>query len=92
MAENNLSDEELDVLVTEVKNYLPDTRYRMLRGALFAKGHRVQWDRVVASTHRLDCVGVLSRMTNLRCIARKTYTVPYPKYIVHVDTNHKFIR
>ncbi|XP_057188903.1 uncharacterized protein LOC130553782 [Triplophysa rosa] len=101
IADNNLSvtalyststDEELDVLVTEVKNSMPDAGYRMVRGALLAKGHRVQWDRVVASMHRVDSVGVLSRMTNLRCIARRTYTVPYPKYLVHVDTNHKLIR
>uniref|UniRef100_A0A673FYF8 Integrase core domain-containing protein n=1 Tax=Sinocyclocheilus rhinocerous TaxID=307959 RepID=A0A673FYF8_9TELE len=101
MADNNLSvtalyststDEELDVLVTEVKNSLPDAGYRMVRGALLAKGHRLQWDRVVASMHRVDSVGVLSRMTNLRCIARRTYRVPCPKYMVHVDTNHKLIR
>nr|XP_055036324.1 uncharacterized protein LOC129423853 [Misgurnus anguillicaudatus] len=101
MADNNLSvtalyststDEELDALVTEVKNSMPDAGYRMVRGALLVKGHRVQWDRVVASMHRVDSVGVLSRMTNLRCIARRTYKVPYPKYIVHVDTNHKLIR
>ncbi|XP_016332272.1 uncharacterized protein LOC107680739 [Sinocyclocheilus anshuiensis] len=101
MADNNLSvtalyststDEELDVLVTEVKNYLPDAGYRMVRGALLAKGHRLQWDRVVASMHRVDSVGVLSRMTNLRCMARRTYRVPCPKYMVHVDINHKLIR
>ncbi|KAK5607430.1 hypothetical protein CRENBAI_023183 [Crenichthys baileyi] len=55
-------------------------------------GHRVQWDRVFASMHRVDSVGVLSRMTRLRCVVRRTYTVPYPKYMVHIDTNHKLIR
>ncbi|XP_067282440.1 uncharacterized protein [Pseudorasbora parva] len=101
MAENNLSvralystftDEELDALVTEVKNSMPDAGYRMVRGALLAQGHRVQWDRVCASMHRVDSVGVLSRMTNLRCIAQRRYSVPHPKYMVHIDTNHKLIR
>uniref|UniRef100_A0A8C1YAE3 Integrase core domain-containing protein n=1 Tax=Cyprinus carpio TaxID=7962 RepID=A0A8C1YAE3_CYPCA len=101
MNENNLSvralystctDEELDALVTEIKTSMPDTGYRMVRGALLAQGHRVQWDRVRASMHRVDSVGVLSRMTNLRCIARRRYSVPYPKYLVHIDTNHKLIR
>ncbi|KAI7801282.1 hypothetical protein IRJ41_003217 [Triplophysa rosa] len=101
MSENNLSvrdlystctDEELDALVTEVKNSMPDAGYRMVRGALLAQGHRVQWDRVCASMHRVDSVGVLSRMTNIRCIARRRYAAPYPKYMVHIDTNHKLIR
>lgn len=101
MNENNLSvralystctDEELDALVTEIKTSMPDAGYRMVRGALLAQGHRVQWDRVCASMHRVDSVGVLSRMTNLRCIARRRYSVPYPKYLVHIDTNHKLIR
>ncbi|XP_039524935.1 uncharacterized protein LOC120477412 [Pimephales promelas] len=101
MNENNLSvralystctDEELDALVTEVKNSMPDAGYRMVRGALLAQGHRVQWDRVRASMHRVDSVGVLSRMTNLRCFAQRRYSVPYPKYLVHIDTNFKLLR
>ncbi|KAM9500709.1 uncharacterized protein Hap1MRO34_005142 [Clarias gariepinus] len=101
MTENGLSvramystctDEELDALITEIKRSLPDAGYRMVRGSLLAQGHRVQFDRVCASMHRVDSVGILSRMTNLRCIARKTYCVPHPNYMVHVDTNHKLIR
>ncbi|XP_061582483.1 uncharacterized protein LOC133447738 [Cololabis saira] len=42
--------------------------------------------------HRVDSVGVLSRMTRLGCVVRRTYAVPYPKYMVHIDTNHKLIR
>lgn len=61
-------------------------------GTQSAEGHRVQWDRVCASMHRVDSVGVLSRMTRLRWVVRRTYTVPYPKYMVHIDTNHKLIR
>lgn len=101
MTENGLSvramystctDEELDALITEIKRSMPDAGYRMVRGSLLAQGHRVQFDRVCASMHRVDSVGVLSRMTNLRCIARRTYCVPHPKYMVHIDTNHKLIR
>ncbi|MED6249342.1 hypothetical protein ATANTOWER_012767 [Ataeniobius toweri] len=101
MAENNLSvsasysccsDDELDTLVTEIKSTMPDAGCRVVKGALLAQGHRVQWDRVYASMHRVDSVGVLSRMTRLRCVVRRTYTVPYPKYMVHIDTNHKLIR
>ncbi|KAJ4942413.1 hypothetical protein JOQ06_012279 [Pogonophryne albipinna] len=71
---------------------MPDAGYSIVRGALLAKGHRVQWVRVYASMHRVDSVGVLSRMTRMGCVVRRTYTVPYPKYMVHIDTNHKLIR
>lgn len=101
MAENNLSisasysgcsDDELDSLITGIKSTMPDAGCRVVKGALLAQGHRVQWDRVYASMHRVDGAGVLSRMINLRCVVRRTYTVPYPKYMVHIDTNHKLIR
>lgn len=101
MAESNLSvfasysgcsDDELDSLITRIKSTIPDAGSRVVRGALLAQGHKVQWDRVYASTHRVDSVGVLSRMTRLGCVVRRVYTVPYPKYMVHIDTNDKLIR
>ncbi|XP_034065330.1 uncharacterized protein LOC117552520 isoform X2 [Gymnodraco acuticeps] len=101
MTENDISisasysgctDDELDSLITTIKSAMPDAGYRVVRGALLAKGHRVQWERVYASMHRVDSVGVLARMTRMGCVVRRTYTVPYPKYMVHIDTNHKLIR
>ncbi|XP_034067705.1 uncharacterized protein LOC117543477 [Gymnodraco acuticeps] len=86
------TDDELDSLITTIKSAMPDAGYRVVRGALLAKGHRVQWERVYASMHRVDSVGVLARMTRMGCVVRRTYTVPYPKYMVHIDTNHKLIR
>ncbi|XP_070406831.1 uncharacterized protein [Nothobranchius furzeri] len=101
MSENNISvsatyskcsDEELDSFITVIKSNMPDAGYRVVRGALLAQGHRVQWDRLYASMHRVDSAGVLARMTRLGCVVRRTYTVPCPKYMVHIDTNHKLIR
>ena len=101
MTENDISisasysgctDDELDSLITTIKSAMPDAGYSVVRGALLAKGHRVQWERVYASMHRVDSVGVLARMTQMGCVVRRTYTVPYPKYMVHIDTNHKLIR
>uniref|UniRef100_A0A9J8D144 Integrase core domain-containing protein n=1 Tax=Cyprinus carpio carpio TaxID=630221 RepID=A0A9J8D144_CYPCA len=89
---SSCTDEELDSLVSEIKSTMPNIGYRVVRGALLAKGHRVQWDRICASMHRVDGLGVLSRMSQLGCVARRTYSVPYPKYLVHIDTNHKLIR
>ena len=98
MTENNIyisasysscSDDELDVLIPAIKSTMPDAGYTIVRGALLAQGHRVQWGRVYASMHRVDSVGVLARMTRLGCVVRRTYSVAFPKYLVH---NHKLIR
>ncbi|XP_051974469.1 uncharacterized protein LOC127637440 [Xyrauchen texanus] len=44
------------------------------------------------SLQRVDGAGVLSRMVQLSCVARRTYSVPAPLSLVHIDTNHKLIR
>lgn len=101
MQDNNLSvsalytactDEELDAMVAEIKMRMPHVGYRLVKGSLQAQGHHLQWDRVRASMHRVDSLGVLSRMAQLGCVIRRTYSVPCPKYLVHIDTNHKLIR
>lgn len=101
MAENNLSvsrlysactDAELDQLVIEIKDHMPYAGYRLVKGTLKAQGYHLGWDRVRASMHRVDSYGILSRMTQLGCVVRRTYSVPCPKYLVHIDTNHKLIR
>lgn len=101
MSENNISvsalyshisDPELDVLVTDIKKTMPNCGYRMVKGALLSQGHMVQWERVRASLHRVDTIGVLERLSSLRCVVRRSYSVPCPKSLMHIDTNHKLIR
>ncbi|XP_059195790.1 uncharacterized protein LOC131976672 isoform X2 [Centropristis striata] len=101
MAEYNLSikslystmtDEELDQCVREIKSRQPHSGYRMVKALLQARGLRVQYNRVRASMHRVDTTGVISRMLHLGCIARRTYSVPGPQSLIHIDTNHKLIR
>uniref|UniRef100_A0A1A7XG32 Integrase core domain-containing protein n=1 Tax=Iconisemion striatum TaxID=60296 RepID=A0A1A7XG32_9TELE len=89
---SNLSDGELDDAVWSIKNRIPNAGYRMVKGCLEADGHRIQWDRIKESMHRVDAPGVLERMTQLGCIVRRTYFVQGPLSLVHVDTNHKLIR
>lgn len=86
------SDAELDQLVTDIKNSMPHAGYRLVKGSLQARGFRVQWERVRASMHRVDTVGILCRMNQLGCVVRRTYSVPGPRALVHLDTNHKLIR
>ncbi len=90
MAENNLSvrglystctDAELDGLVSQIKERMPHAGYRLIKGTLEAQGHRLQWNRVKAAMHRVDSLGILTRMTQMGCVIRRTYSVPCPKYI-----------
>ncbi|KAG9273584.1 hypothetical protein AMEX_G12755, partial [Astyanax mexicanus] len=89
---SSFSDDDLDNAVMSIKRKMPTAGYRMVKGALQADGHRVQWSRIKESMHRVDATGVLERMTELRCIVRRTYFVQHPLALVHVDTNHKLIR
>uniref|UniRef100_A0A9J8DGK1 Integrase core domain-containing protein n=1 Tax=Cyprinus carpio carpio TaxID=630221 RepID=A0A9J8DGK1_CYPCA len=89
---SSLSDSELDDAVIFIKTRIPNAGYRMVKGCLQANGHRVQWNRIKESMHRVDAPGILERMTQLGCIVRRTYFVQQPLSLVHVDTNHKLIR
>ncbi|KAL7853510.1 hypothetical protein AOLI_G00203540 [Acnodon oligacanthus] len=89
---SSLSDHDLENAVRSNKRRIPSAGYRMVKGFLQADGHRVQWNRIKESMHRVDAAGVLERMTELGCIVRRTYFVQHPLSLVHVDTNHKLIR
>ncbi|XP_038159339.1 uncharacterized protein LOC119795404 isoform X2 [Cyprinodon tularosa] len=101
LAENNMSvtslysqmtDDELDSMVADIKLTMPHCGYRMMKGALKSRGCLVQWERVRAAMHRVDTIGVLKRLTSMGCVVRRKYSVPCPRSLVHIDTNHKLIR
>ncbi|XP_033971442.1 uncharacterized protein LOC117470706 isoform X2 [Trematomus bernacchii] len=71
---------------------MPTAGYRIVKGRLLSIGLRVQWTRMAASMHRVDSIGILSRLASLGCVVRRTYSVRGPLSLVHVDTNHKLIR
>lgn len=89
---SNITDAELDSLVATIHTSNPNAGYRMMMGLLRAQGHRVQWDRVRSSMHRVDTASIVFRMSQLGCVVRRTYSVPSPKSLMHIDTNHKLIR
>nr|XP_054600126.1 uncharacterized protein LOC129164370 [Nothobranchius furzeri]XP_054600127.1 uncharacterized protein LOC129164370 [Nothobranchius furzeri] len=89
---SKISDDELDVLVRSIKSRMPHAGFRLMKGELLARGHRVQWHRVQAVMHRVDGAGILARMIQLGFVARRSYCVPAPLSLVHIDTNHKLIR
>ncbi|KAF3839049.1 hypothetical protein F7725_017766 [Dissostichus mawsoni] len=83
---STMSDQELDMLVSEIKAQMPQIGYRLVMGRLRSLGHRVQWSRMKAAMHRVDAAGILAR-----CVVRRTYSVRASLSLVHVDTNHKLI-
>ncbi|CAL9708877.1 unnamed protein product [Knipowitschia caucasica] len=89
---SDISDEALDDAVKLAKSEMPTAGYRMVKGRLMSQGICVQWRRITASMHRVDSIGILSRLMGMGCIVRRTYSVRGPLSLWHVDTNHKLIR
>lgn len=89
---SQLCDADLDDLVHTILSQNPNAGYRRMIGLLKARGHRVQWTKVRASMHRVDTAGIVARISQLGCVVRRTYSVPRPRSLVHIDTNHKLIR
>uniref|UniRef100_A0A3Q3FD54 Integrase catalytic domain-containing protein n=1 Tax=Labrus bergylta TaxID=56723 RepID=A0A3Q3FD54_9LABR len=87
---SNISDEELDATISEVKAEHPHVGEVMLNRHLRARNIIVQRRRLRDSIKCLDRAGVESRRTTT--IQRQVYTVPFPNYIWHIDGNHKLIR
>jgi len=73
-----ITDAELDNLVSSIKSDLPNAGYRMVKGRLESLGHRVQCRRVTACMHRVDSMGIISRLSSLGCVVRRVYSVPGP--------------
>ncbi|KAK0138682.1 hypothetical protein N1851_024773 [Merluccius polli] len=86
----NISDEELDATICEIKAEHPHVGEVMLNGHLRARNIVVQRRRLRDSVQRVDGAGVESRRTTT--IQRRVYTVRCPNYIWHIDGNHKLIR
>lgn len=88
---STITDPELDNVISAIKSQMPNAGYRMVQGHLVSMGHRVQWWRMMASMHKVDAVGIFSRLTQLGCAVRRSYSVRGPLSLVHIDTNHKLI-
>lgn len=89
---SDIPDSLLDQKVRDIKTRMPDAGYRLVKGSLLAMGYRMTWRRVKESLQRVDGAGIIARMVQLSCVARRTYSVPAPLSLVHIDTNHKLIR
>ena len=86
----DLTDAELHRIIEEIKLEHPLCGNQQMRGHLLSRGLRVQQHRIREAQHAVDPEG--SIMRRLRVIHRRTYSVPAPRSLWHIDGNHKLIR
>ena len=77
---------EIDDLITLILNELPNAGEVLIMGCLFSQWYRIQREKVRQSIHRLRGTEPHHH------IYRRTYSVPGPNYLWHIDGNHKLIR
>lgn len=84
-----ISDHDLDQEVSDIKQSFPNAGEVMLHGHLLAQNIHVQRRRLRECIVRLRAPA-LSGVTNT--IFRRTYYVPGPNHLWHIDGNHKLIK
>lgn len=89
---STMSDNMLDDEVRSLRFNHPNAGYRMMTAFLYDRGHRVQQHRVRASLDRVDPIGVAARWSRNRAINRRTYFVPHPNAVWHIDGNMSLVR
>ena len=87
---SNVTDQELDSLVAQIKENFPNCGYRLMEGHLRHQGHRITQARIRESMRRVDPEGVAVRWA--ATVQRRKYTVCSPLSLWHIDGNHKLIR
>jgi hypothetical protein len=85
----DMSDNDLDLLVTTFKAEKPNSGLRYLIGFLRRHGLRVQKERVRQSLRRVDGLG--QELRRRKTIQRRKYKVPRPNFLWHLDGHHKLI-
>jgi hypothetical protein len=88
---SDVSNDDLDKLITGYKDSQPNSGIRYIRGRLTSEGLRIQRWRVEKSIERVDR---LARALRRRTTAKKDrtqYRVRRPNYIWHLDGHHKLI-
>ena len=87
---SQISSEDLDSVVKDIQKLTPNIGERRLVGALRGRHIRVQRRKVRDSLRRVDPIGITLRWRPV--IYRRTYSVPCPNALWHIDGNHKLIR
>ena len=85
-----LTDVELEQIMLDIMASNPNIGQRRMTGALRGRGLRVKQRRIRAMMRALDPEGTSLRWYG--AIYRRTYSVPSPNALWHIDGNHKMIR
>ena len=87
---SDITDNELDVMVSGIQRQYPMWGNRQMHGYLVSQGCRIQQARLRDCQRRIDPFG--SAMRRLRTLRRRKYFVPSPLSLYHIDGHHKLIR
>ena len=87
---SSVTDQELDLLVSQIKDEFPNCGSRLMHGHMLSRGHRISQARIREALHRVDPEGVAIRWTS--AVQRRKYAVSSPLSLWHLDGNHKLIR
>lgn len=87
---STISDNDLNVLAIKIQEHFPNCGYRMMYAHLLQEGHRVPHSRVRETLRHIDPEGVAVRWAST--VKRRTYSVPSPLSLWHIDGNHKLRR
>lgn len=82
--------EQVKTAISNITAGHPNAGEIMVQGHLRSQGICIQRRRLRQTLKEVDPVGTLARQ-RLR-IKRRTYSVPCPNYLWHIDGNHKLIR
>ena len=76
--------------IEDIKTNHPQSGYRMMHSLLKLRGIRVPIHRVRQACFEVDPAGSMTRWATT--IRRRSYSVPGPNSLWHIDGNHKLIR
>ncbi len=85
-----ISSSELDEVIASIKVNFRNDGEVMLQAHILRLGFKVPRSALRASIHRVDHERTIARRSQV--IKRRTYCVPHPNALWHVDGNHKLIR
>ena len=87
---SSISENELDNLISKIKEEQPYTGESLIQGLLSSMGYHIQRHRIRSSIHRVDPVGPAIRWANF--IERRPYSVAGPNSLWHNDGTHSLIK
>ena len=87
---SDISDHELDHLVRDIQCNNPNIGTCMVQGYLKSRGIFIQRHRIRGSVLRTNPIRALTRWQQV--ISRRSYSVPGPNSLWHIDGHHSLVR